>query len=77
MNTDQLKEKTEDLQETAVKASRKVKDKAYQWQQTAKENATNVARVTDDYVRDNPWGAIGIAAVFALALGILIGGRRD
>lgn len=77
MNTDQLKEKTDDLQDTAREAGRKIKDKASQWQQTAKDNATTVARAADDYVRDNPWGAIGLVAVFALALGILIGGRRD
>jgi ElaB/YqjD/DUF883 family membrane-anchored ribosome-binding protein len=76
MNTDQLKEKTNDLQDTAKETGRKIKDKAYQWQQTAKENASTVARATDDYIRDNPWGAIGVVAVFALALGILIG-RRD
>jgi ElaB/YqjD/DUF883 family membrane-anchored ribosome-binding protein len=76
MNTDQLKEKTEELQDTALEAGRNLKDKALQWQQAAKENATEVARVTDSYVRDNPWGAIGIVAVFALAIGMLIG-RRD
>ena len=30
-----------------------------------------VARATEDFVRDNPWKAMGIAAVAGLALGIL------
>jgi ElaB/YqjD/DUF883 family membrane-anchored ribosome-binding protein len=76
MNTDQLKEKAEDLQDTATKAGRNIKDKATQWQQTARESATNAAKATDGYVRDNPWGAIGLVAVFAFAFGMLVG-RRD
>ncbi|MBZ0072068.1 MAG: DUF883 family protein [Thiohalobacteraceae bacterium] len=34
------------------------------------------ARATDDYVREHPWGAIGIAAGVGLLLGLLSGGRR-
>jgi ElaB/YqjD/DUF883 family membrane-anchored ribosome-binding protein len=30
------------------------------------------ADVADDYVRDNPWGAVGIAAGIGLVLGLLI-----
>jgi len=30
-----------------------------------------VAKATEDFVRDNPWKAMGIAAVAGLALGIL------
>ena len=33
------------------------------------------ARVTDDYVNDNPWRAVGIAAGIGLLLGIIIGRR--
>ena len=33
------------------------------------------ARATDDYVNDNPWRAVGIAAGVGLLLGILIGRR--
>lgn len=77
MNTDQIKDKAEDLQDSAIETGRNLKNKAAQWQQAAKDNATNVARATDSYVRDNPWGAIGVVAVFALAIGLLIGGRRD
>ena len=33
-------------------------------------------RGTDDYVRENPWMSIGIAALVAFLAGSLLGGRR-
>jgi len=33
------------------------------------------ARATDDYVNDNPWRAVGIAAGVGLLIGIIIGRR--
>lgn len=33
------------------------------------------ARATDDYVNDNPWRAVGIAAGIGLLVGIIIGRR--
>jgi len=33
------------------------------------------ARVTDDYVHENPWRAVGIAAGIGLLLGVIIGRR--
>jgi ElaB/YqjD/DUF883 family membrane-anchored ribosome-binding protein len=34
-----------------------------------------VAKGTDDYVREHPWGAVGIAAVAGLLLGVMISRR--
>ena len=34
-----------------------------------------VAHATDDFVNDNPWQAVGIAAGIGLLLGIIIGRR--
>jgi len=34
-----------------------------------------VAKTADDYVREHPWGAVGIAAVAGLLLGVLISRR--
>jgi ElaB/YqjD/DUF883 family membrane-anchored ribosome-binding protein len=39
------------------------------------EKTREAAKVTDDYVRENPWQAVGIAAVAGLVLGILISRR--
>ena len=37
--------------------------------------AKAAARATDDYVRDNPWQAVGIAAAVGVVLGLLISRR--
>jgi len=37
--------------------------------------ARAVGKQTDDFVRDNPWQVIGIAAVVGLAVGILASRR--
>jgi ElaB/YqjD/DUF883 family membrane-anchored ribosome-binding protein len=51
------------------------KDSLLQLQETAVERAKAVGRQTDDYVHDNPWTAIGIAAGVGLLAGLLIGRR--
>jgi ElaB/YqjD/DUF883 family membrane-anchored ribosome-binding protein len=44
-------------------------------ERAALEQAKKAARATDEYVQDNPWQAVGIAAVAGLLLGILISRR--
>src|SRR6185436_752286 len=39
------------------------------------EKGKQAARVTDEYVHDNPWTAVGIAAGIGLLIGLLIGRR--
>jgi len=39
------------------------------------DRAKDAARATDDYVREHPWGAVGVAAVAGLLIGILIARR--
>ncbi|MCC6658595.1 MAG: DUF883 domain-containing protein [Rhodocyclaceae bacterium] len=39
------------------------------------ERTKEVARATDDYVHDNPWRSIGIAAGIGFIIGLLIGRR--
>ena len=39
------------------------------------EKGRQIARSTDDYVHENPWRSIGIAAGVGLLLGIVIGRR--
>src|SRR5689334_547274 len=41
----------------------------------AMDRARAAARVTDDYVHDNPWRAIGVAAVVGFLAGMLINRR--
>jgi ElaB/YqjD/DUF883 family membrane-anchored ribosome-binding protein len=39
------------------------------------ERAKAVGHATDDYVHDNPWRAVGVAAGIGLLVGLLIGRR--
>lgn len=39
------------------------------------EKAKAVGHATDDYVHDNPWRSVGIAAGVGLVIGLLIGRR--
>jgi ElaB/YqjD/DUF883 family membrane-anchored ribosome-binding protein len=41
----------------------------------AVDRAKAAARATDDYVHDNPWQAIGIAAALGVAIGLLLNRR--
>ena len=51
--------------------------KAYEnVQDKVSEKAQDVARTTDDWVRDNPWQAIAIVAVTSLILGVLLARPR-
>ena len=40
-----------------------------------KEKTEVAAKATDEYVHENPWKAVGIAAVAGLVLGVLISRR--
>jgi ElaB/YqjD/DUF883 family membrane-anchored ribosome-binding protein len=45
-------------------------------QQELKSRARQAARVTDEYVHDNPWKSMGYVALAGLIVGLLIS-RRD
>jgi ElaB/YqjD/DUF883 family membrane-anchored ribosome-binding protein len=44
-------------------------------QDDAIDRAKAAARVTDDYVRDNPWQAIGVAAAIGFLVGLVVSRR--
>jgi ElaB/YqjD/DUF883 family membrane-anchored ribosome-binding protein len=39
------------------------------------EKSKECAEIADDYVRENPWSAVGVAAGVGLMLGLLIRGK--
>ena len=51
------------------------KIKLAQLSEVSAEKAKAAARATDDYVHENPWHAVGIAALVGLVLGTLISRR--
>jgi ElaB/YqjD/DUF883 family membrane-anchored ribosome-binding protein len=42
---------------------------------TLLKKSKECAEIADDYVRENPWGAVGIAAAVGLAFGLLLRSR--
>lgn len=44
-------------------------------QEQVVERAKAAAKATDDYVHENPWQSVGVAAGVGLLLGLLIGRR--
>ena len=44
-------------------------------EKTLVKKSKEAADLADDYVRDNPWSAVGIAAGAGLVLGLLIRGK--
>ncbi|HEX9454533.1 MAG TPA: DUF883 family protein [Candidatus Binatia bacterium] len=44
-------------------------------EKTLVKKSKECAEIADDYVRENPWSAVGIAAAVGLALGLLIRGK--
>ncbi len=51
------------------------KEKLAQLSEAGVYKAKAAARATDDYVHENPWQAVGIAAVAGVILGLLISRR--
>jgi ElaB/YqjD/DUF883 family membrane-anchored ribosome-binding protein len=53
----------------------RARDSLAQAQDAAIAKARAAGRAADDYVHENPWRSIGVAAGFGLLVGLLIGRR--
>lgn len=51
--------------------------KLQDWQKRATETARDVGTATDEYVHENAWTTIAIAAAIGCVLGYLLASRRD
>ena len=69
------KEKAAELRERAAESLKRAKVRLQDAQDAMSEKTKAVARATDDYVHDHPWGAVGIAAAVGLVVGMLISRR--
>ena len=68
-------EKVSAVRARAEETLRSAKARLSEVDEVVLARAKEAARVTDDYVHQNPWGAVGIAAVAGLLVGILISRR--
>jgi ElaB/YqjD/DUF883 family membrane-anchored ribosome-binding protein len=68
-------ERASDLRSQVAAKLRSAKLKLQDLQDDAVDRAKAAARVTDDFVRDNPWQAMGAAAALGFLVGVLISRR--
>ncbi|HWI59865.1 MAG TPA: hypothetical protein VNZ22_21730 [Bacillota bacterium] len=74
MNASEMTEKaTQGFQEQA----QNWKEKAQQWQQIAMDKARTASQATDDYVRQNTWSTVALAALVGCVLGFWLAKQRD
>lgn len=71
----QAGEKVADLREKAQARLTTAKIKLAEAEAILVDKAKAAGRAADDYVHDNPWRAVGIAAGVGLVIGLLIGRR--
>jgi ElaB/YqjD/DUF883 family membrane-anchored ribosome-binding protein len=68
-------ERMVDLRERIAERLREAKMRLADAEAALVDRTKAAARATDDYVNDNPWQAVGIAAGIGLLVGIIIGRR--
>lgn len=68
-------EKVGELRERLLVRLRDAKERVIDLEHAVIDKTKAAARATDDFVHDEPWKAVGVAAALGLALGVLIGRR--
>lgn len=71
----QTGDKVEEIRARAQESVRQAKERLAVVEDQALEQARALAGDADDYVRDKPWQAVGIAAGIGLVLGMLVSRR--
>jgi len=71
----QTGDKMEELRERAQDSVRHAKERLANIEDEALQHARALAGDADEYVRGNPWQAVGIAAGIGLVLGLLMSRR--
>ncbi|HMN47384.1 MAG TPA: DUF883 family protein [Povalibacter sp.] len=71
----QTGEKIQEVRARAEESLRQARVRLSEVEEEALRRARELADATEEYVRDNPWQSVGIAAGIGLVLGILISRR--
>ncbi|HKS55224.1 MAG TPA: DUF883 family protein [Steroidobacteraceae bacterium] len=71
----QTGEKIQEVRARAEESLRQAKARLGSIEEEALRRAREVADATDEYVRENPWQSVGIAAGVGLLLGLLLARR--
>lgn len=71
----QTGEKIQEVRARAEESLRQAKVRVTEVEEEALRRTRELADATEEYVRENPWQSIGIAAGIGLVLGILISRR--
>jgi ElaB/YqjD/DUF883 family membrane-anchored ribosome-binding protein len=68
-------ERAVELREKAVANLKRASEKIVDLQEVVVEKGKAAALATDDFVHDNPWTAVGIAASVGFLLGLIVNRR--
>ena len=68
-------EKIQEVRARAEESLRQARQRVTEVEEEAMRRAREVAEAADEYVRENPWQSVGIAAGVGLVLGLLIARR--
>jgi ElaB/YqjD/DUF883 family membrane-anchored ribosome-binding protein len=71
----QAGERIQAARERASETVRAAREALVDTQEAVTRRARAAVKDTDDYVHDNPWEAVGIAAGVAFVIGLLVGRR--
>lgn len=71
----QAGDKVDEVRSRAEKTIKQVRSRIEDVEEQAVRRVKDAASEAEDYVRDNPWQAIGVAAGVGLVLGLLLSRR--
>ncbi|GAA5233861.1 DUF883 domain-containing protein [Verticiella sediminum] len=68
-------DKAVELRDNAMVALKRLSETLVDMQDSLREHGKAAARATDDYVHENPWRSLGVAAAVGFLVGVLISRR--
>jgi ElaB/YqjD/DUF883 family membrane-anchored ribosome-binding protein len=68
-------EKIQEVRARAEESLRQAQTRLTEVEEEAMRRAREIAEAADEYVHENPWQSVGIAAGIGLVLGLLLGRR--